>query len=59
MKTEKRLKEIIVYREGGNWVANDGGYLRTLHYSIQSKQQVVDFLENDWPDRDVKVIFAK
>jgi benzoyl-CoA reductase/2-hydroxyglutaryl-CoA dehydratase subunit BcrC/BadD/HgdB len=59
MKTEKNIKVVVVYKEGGNWIVNDDSNLRTLNHSIKTKKQVTDFLKEDYPDKDVMVIFAK
>ena len=46
-------QEAIVYRQGPNWVANIGGYLRQLPYYVATKNEVVEYLD------EYKVIFAK
>lgn len=32
--------EVIVYRQGSNWVSNIDGYLTQLHYSVKTKEDV-------------------
>lgn len=46
--------EVIVYKQGGNWISNIDGYLTQLHYSVKTKEDVkryfsekseIDFVE--------------
>ena len=48
--------DIIVYRQGSNWIANVAGYLETLHYSYQSKKSVCSWAKEYYPD--CNLIFA-
>lgn len=47
------MKEIIAYRQGGIWIANVNGYLITLHYSHQTKQSVIEWAKEYYPEYTV------
>ena len=33
-------KTIIAYQQGGQWVINDNGYIRSLPWYVKTRQQV-------------------
>ena len=43
------MKEIIAYRHGGIWIANVGGFLITLHYTLQTRKSVIEWAEEQYP----------
>jgi hypothetical protein len=38
--------EVIVYKQGGNWISNIDGYISQLHYSVITKKDVLIFFED-------------
>lgn len=45
--------EVIAYRQGDEWVVNEGGYIRLLGWTVRTRKQVRECCEGK------KVIFAK
>lgn len=39
------MKKIIAYKQGNAWVVNVDGYIHTLHYSHQTKEDVRQWLK--------------
>lgn len=51
--------EIIAYKQGNQWVVNENGYTKQLHYSVKTKQDVINlYAYSDNPDVKYKVTFA-
>lgn len=46
------MKQVIVYKQGSNWVINNNGYISNLPYWVKTKKQVREHLS------DFDVVFA-
>ena len=44
--------EVVVYKQGLNWICNNNGYLTQLPYWVKTKKQVKEYLV------EYKVIFS-
>lgn len=47
------MKEIIIYRMGSIWHAKVEGYIITLHYTRQTRKDVLEWAKEQYPEYSV------
>lgn len=44
---DRKIVDVVAYKQGGQWMANIDGNVKALHWSVESKRDVIEWFADE------------